>query len=720
MPSKDELPRRALIWGGLVWLGLATFEVLLGALLPNGVLRRTLLPVWARLAALATDLFVLALFVLVMSTLAIGVGYVGRLVAAPLARPLQAWLTKTSPSFRPLLRGIGLLLVGTIIAASTVPYVTSWASYRQLGAFPNHEALQFFGLSSEQIAQHLAQQSPALALIVPASILLLAAFLVFGLPRLVERLAASTQRRLVKLALGGAALSALVALLGHVVALWSSRQLVDPTSGSTVPLPQAYAYERAYSAGAFAAAAYNTWVALNPREVERLRRTDLKIERRPLLPMTAYVAEAEKRPFERYNVIVLLVDSMRRDEFVAFGAPRVVTPNLEQAAETGRVFAHAYASATHSDYADPCPLTSQYPLRARFGLTTYSKNPTYPRVFIYDILHALGWRTAIISSQNETWGDMLEFLDNGTFDFILHSETFKGPTYVPRHDDTLNAWIKGTKRAGKIDDRFTVNEAIQWIGDGSNQKPFFIYMNLQSSHVPYEVPADFKRRFAPEGSEYDFTFGDISADQVQVARQFYRDALAYSDEQVGRLIDHLKRIGQWDKTILFATGDTGQAFMEHNYFTHGRDLWQEVVNPMMLVHGPGVKPGVDEQLARQIDIPPTVLGLLGLPPHPSFHGVDLLNPPPGPRSAYMVVHTPLARQYGIVRGHMKLIKDVKRGRVLLYDLSADPGEKHDLSRLRPDVVDDLESRIDTWYENTVEYYEDPARQKREYPPAFED
>ncbi len=715
-PTPTQVPRAALVWGALLWVVLACIEVSLGAALPNGVLRHGILPFWARVAALASNLFVLSLLTALGVLVAIALHH----LLAPLRAPLRARFESSSPSFQRLLWALAYLLLIPCVAMPVGLYVVSWASYRQLGAFPNHEAVQFLGLSGPQIAQHLAQQSPVLAVVVPVSIALFCGLLAFGAPRLVRRIGPVARARLVRVAGAGTALVFLLSVTGHVVTASSSQRLPDPTSGSTVPLRQAFAFERAHSAGAFSAALFNTWAPLVPREEERPRRTDMKIARRPIIPMSEYVKRAHEKDFKRYNVIILLIDSMRRDELTELGAPAVVTPHIEEIAKTGRIFSDAYTSATHSDYTDPCPLTSQYPIRAPFGIEPYSKNPSYPRVFIYDVLHALGYRTAIISSQNETWGNMLEFLDNGTFDFILHSETFKGPTYVPRHDDTLRQFVNTTKRAGKIDDRFTVNEAIQWIGDGKNPKPFFIYMNLQSSHVPYEIPADFKRRFAPDGAEFSFTFAELAPDQVPLARAFYRDALAYSDEQIGRLVQHLKDIGQWENTIFVATGDTGQAFMEHNYFTHGRDIWQEVVRPSFVLHGPGVPPGIDDQLARQIDIPPTVLGLLGLPNHPSFAGIDLLNPPEGPRSAYLVVQTPLARQYGIVRGNYKLIKDVARKRVLLYDLSKDPGERHDLSRENPALVDDLESRLDTYYAETISYFTDKERQKREYPPVFED
>jgi arylsulfatase A-like enzyme len=58
----------------------------------------------------------------------------------------------------------------------------------------------------------------------------------------------------------------------------------------------------------------------------------------------------------------------------------------------------------------------------------------------------------------------------------------------------------------------------------------------------------------------------------------------------------------------------------------------------LLVRAPGLKSGVEDRLAQHVDIAPSILGLLGLPAHPSFQGIDLFNSVPDPKhSAYMLV-----------------------------------------------------------------------------------
>ena len=96
----------------------------------------------------------------------------------------------------------------------------------------------------------------------------------------------------------------------------------------------------------------------------------------------------------------------------------------------------------------------------------------------------------------------------------------------------------------------------------------------------------------------------------------------------------------------------------------------------LVIRAPQLKPGTENRLAQHVDIAPSIVGLLGLPAHPSFQGIDLLNTAPDPkRSAYMVAQTPLAYQYGIVRSGHKLIYDEREPRYLLYDLVPTPARK---------------------------------------------
>jgi len=411
---------------------------------------------------------------------------------------------------------------------------------------------------------------------------------------------------------------------------------------------------------------------------------------------------------------VVVVESLRLDQLEAFGGRKGVMPNLDSLAQSSLRFSNVYSQASHSSLADPCIFSSQYPLGRDSGL--YRDDALYPKVLIYDVLKAIGYRTAIISSQNETWGNMLTYLDTGSLDLILHSETYDGPTYVPRARNFL-AWIKGEKRAGKIDDRYTVTEAIRWISQ--DEEPFFAYLNLQNSHVPYEIPADYPRRFSHGKQKPDFTFSRVTASQIDVAKDFYADSLNYVDHQLGRLIDHLRQTGALERTVLVVTGDTGQGFMEHGFFTHSSELYDEVMRVPLIVSVPDTAGRADSRLAQHIDIPPTILTLLALPAHPAFQGEPLVGREPHPhKEVYLMVKTNLASQQALVTEHYKLLYSDQQDLSKLYDLRDDPAERHDIARQSPRVLKRLQTRLGTYRRLQFRYYADPEKLGRHYAPIL--
>lgn len=420
-------------------------------------------------------------------------------------------------------------------------------------------------------------------------------------------------------------------------------------------------------------------------------------------------------PRARFNVVVLVIESLRSDELRAYGSELSVMPKIDALSLESAVFLDHYAVATHSNYGSVVPISSQFPLRDE-ATHIYPRSPSYPRVHLYDVLKPHGYRTAIVSSQNETWGGMLNFLSSPNLDYFLHSETYSGPTYVDERDVGFAKYVRLNGHAGKIDDRNTIEEAIRWIGGGQSQQPFVMYVNLQNSHVPYPIPADAPTPFGPRTPSFPIGFNHFPRDSAQVVRGVYRNALHYVDAQVGRLIDYLKESGRWEQTIFVVTGDHGQAFYEHGFAAHSNELFDELLRTPLLIKAPGLKAGVRTGLAQHVDIAPTVLDLLGMPAQPFQQGISLLD---GSRQfAYAVVQTSLANQYGIISGTKKLVVDVRRESVVLRDLADDPMELVDLSATLPGVVTDLRKRLDTWRAVQLRYYHSPGLQARFFAPVL--
>jgi arylsulfatase A-like enzyme len=217
-------------------------------------------------------------------------------------------------------------------------------------------------------------------------------------------------------------------------------------------------------------------------------------------------------------------------------------------------------------------------------------------------------------------------------------------------------------------------------------------------HGPYfEHPYNGKGYHAP-----------VDPSQAQFLSDAYDGEITYLDTHLGDVFAALKRLGLYDDALIVFTSDHGEEFYEHQGWSHGWTLYQEITHVPLIIKYPGnvrhsskgegvagnVGAGtVDEGLARSLDIAPTVLDVAGIEPPAAMRGVSLRLPPDSPtRAQFSVAETSWTTQVMAVRTpRYKLIEVVDgpmRGRAptQLYDLVADPGEQMNLAATRPDIV----------------------------------
>lgn len=664
----------------------------------RSVLYESTLPLRLRIGVLATEIIYLAV--------AIGC------IAVFHQRVLRPLLVASG---KPAVHRIAVFLLTWLLL---IAYLSSWGTFAIIGVFIDLDALRMFANDPVQIFQHAAQLSSPLVLALLLLSLLLAGVLSIWLVRAVPVLKANARQAVFLFGFLVVAVAAGGVLQAGVLLRGGSAADLTRVAGADYNLAELYRAAKKTTAGPLSSlSAALLDVALGQGKTALAVPLD-SIDWKPRIGMQDYLRGVDRSRLERKNVLVILIESLRRDQLPVYHGRAGVMPALNELAGQSLVFDNAYAQSSHSNYADPGPLSSQYPLRSA-DMYFYPEDPAYPRVMLYDILHELGYRTAIFSSQNEHWGGMLNFFDTGGLDRVHHAGNYSGELTQSRIEGGWSKLLIGDKPSGKVDDRVTVQDAIRWIASAPG-RPFFMYMNLQTSHLPYDVPAGFPRRFVTDPRRLPVYLGtaEMQVESEEQLKDLYADSLFYIDTQLDALFGYLREQSLLEKTIVVVSADTGTAFLEHGMNGNGADLYNEVVKVPLFIHAPGLEPGVSSRLVQHIDVPPSVLGLLGLPAHPAFQGSSVFASPAdsgGP--AFLVSQTPLTRQYAIVDERWKLIIDVRRGRRFLYDLTADPGEQHDVLREHPQVEQALSRRLQAWIGLQLTYYEDVALQQRYYPPV---
>jgi arylsulfatase A-like enzyme len=253
-----------------------------------------------------------------------------------------------------------------------------------------------------------------------------------------------------------------------------------------------------------------------------------------------------------------------------------------------------------------------------------------------------------------------------------------------------------------------------------NEQPFFLFLNYMDAHGPYVLPSPFDARFPGRDPHFNRVSGHIrltlginsgqrhisAAERRHVISQ-YDGAIAYEDEEIGKLLARLHELGCYDNTLIIITSDHGELFGQHDLMGHNvGSVYQDLVHVPLLVKYPGQHDGrQSDTLVSQVDLMPTVLDLAGISPPPGVQGQSLRLPRADSDAVYTeaIAVTYLAEmnprfrgvRRGIFAGTRKLTTWTE-GRTELYDLAADPGEARNLYRTDDPGAKALERQLSAW------------------------
>ncbi len=366
------------------------------------------------------------------------------------------------------------------------------------------------------------------------------------------------------------------------------------------------------------------------------------------------------------NVLLLTLDALRADHVSAYGYGRPTTPNLDALAKEGALFQNAWAHAPSTRYSVPAILIGRYP--STIAVNNDPRVHWPPQVLpenrlMSEILKDQGYRTAATLTYHyfeRGWG-----LDQGFDDYDYHLYTLHTVAGDPSATSGSSA-----KQLADLD--------IEWLrkhhADHPDQ-PFFLWSHYYDTHFRFDAHPDL-----PESN-----FG--SDEQAM-----YDGEIRYSDHHIGRVLQALKELGQWDNTIIVVTSDHGDGFGEHGIPVakrHGYHLYRTETKVPMIIRIPGVAGRVVQTPIGHVDILATLLNALRRPvtDEPQVLGQSLLgamlgdDEAAGRRSIYQEVwyEGPTSKR-AIATREAHLIRNlVPDDTTELFDLTNDAAEEHDLA-----------------------------------------
>jgi arylsulfatase len=423
-----------------------------------------------------------------------------------------------------------------------------------------------------------------------------------------------------------------------------------------------------------------------------------------VLALSALAGCGEERP----NVLIVTVDSLRADHLGCYGYARDTSPAIDGLARQSMLFERAYAHA---------PFTAP----AHASLLTGLEVPS----------HGVHWWDGQLAGESEPLFERLAAAHWRTGAFYNHPSL--APTGIERgfqHVEKRNwepwpptlagffAWIDASdSRFGAWIHLWDVHRPYGWRDYAEVERSFGVEIDWEPARFAYgegefgalPEPAlgrgeEFYNLSAPERAARRFALGGaprpLAARDYQALADRYDGGVRYADQAIGALVEGLGRRGLLEDTLLVLTADHGESLAERSacYFTHDPFLYDETLRVPLLLKLPGGAGGRRiDGLARHIDVLPTVLELVGLPPRGDDQGLSLVPEIHGrtPRARVLLAET-RARQAkesdakapagawieeraALFDGRFKLIEDSSAGTAALYDLASDPGEVRDLA-----------------------------------------
>ncbi|HEX4956320.1 MAG TPA: sulfatase [Thermoanaerobaculia bacterium] len=424
----------------------------------------------------------------------------------------------------------------------------------------------------------------------------------------------------------------------------------------------------------------------------------------PLAAGAAWLEAARQRSGPRPNVLLVMLESLPADHLGHAGYPRPISPHLDRLAGGGWRLSQARTVASQSNYAQTAILSSLLPIR-HHQLETYVRLD-YPRLLFHDLFADLGYQAAIISSQNEHWQGMSRFLLTGKPVHFFHSLLHPGPHLG-----------RGAER--KLPDHLTVDHLFEWLDRADPSRPWAVYLNLQRTHFPYELPPGSRGPYQPSEPSYaKFNFLDYPPEEVATVVNRYDNAVQYVDEQIGRVVERLAVRGQSERTLIVVVADHGEHLGEDGMVTHGKNLLDGVLRVPLLLSWPGrLEPRIVDEPVSTIDVLPTVLDLLELPPHPALQGSSFRDRDAYARArkAQFATNQSLSGLYAVICWPFKLVINWGTGEMQLFRLTRDPaGEDGPFEEAEaPEVFASLLSLVLSQRGAQLDYYQGPPAVRAE-------
>ena len=420
------------------------------------------------------------------------------------------------------------------------------------------------------------------------------------------------------------------------------------------------------------------------------------------------------------NVVLVIVDSLRKDHVGAYGNDRIETPNLDALAKESLRFTRAYpeslptlpARRTIHTGLRTWPFRNWDPPEGETFMPAGWQHIPEDQTTLSEILLEQGFNTALFSDTHHLFKASMNFQRGfRLFDWVRGQERDRyRPTMrvsqervdqmvIPGNSesmvDKVRQYLANTQGREDEKDWFAprvFSMASEFVRAADDGQPFFLVVDCFDPHEPWDPPDRYVSGYdGPEPTVPEYSdAGWIGERELERMRELYAGEVAMTDRWLGRFLETLDSSDFAQETLLVVLSDHGVAFGEHD--ATGKPFWAlypEITDiPFFVRHPEGRGAGeTSDYYASTHDVAPTVLGFLGVEAEQPMDGQDLSvifdGGQPQERDHFTLGYD----EYVWTRDDRYVMVSRNDGaQARLYDLTNDPNMNEDLAGSNQEVV----------------------------------
>ena len=409
------------------------------------------------------------------------------------------------------------------------------------------------------------------------------------------------------------------------------------------------------------------------------------------------------------NVLFIISDDLKASVLGCYGDPRCKTPNIDKLARRGLVFDRAYCQGTSCGPSRQSFMFSKYKGQGKINLGQHFKENGWYSARVGKIYHmrvpgdiiagtngkdvASSWTERFNSQGREahTPGDYA-CLNLNIFTKALEN---RQTTQMPHR---MFVSVKYQGDGSDQPDHKSATKAIELLQTHKDQ-PFFLAVGMVRPHYPMVAPTQYFDPYRWQEMVLPKTVADDLADIPKLGRAgtisttnpigkypdnqkrmwaAYYASVAFMDEQVGRILDELDRLGLRDQTAIVFTSDHGYHLGEHGFWQKS-NLHEEVLRVPLIMSVPGMKTGRSKSIVELVDMYPTLSELAGLKIPAEVQGISLLPILKDPQATVKAGALSFNKGYSLRQRDWHYMRYNDKTREL-YDMNTDPQQFHNLAR----------------------------------------